>query len=49
MITYDEMPDDNAELAKIEIDFPYLKDNTPASCPSLMNRSFTQFNEQTCC
>jgi hypothetical protein len=36
MITYDELPDDNTELAKIEIDFPYLKDNTPASCPSLM-------------
>lgn len=30
------MPDDNAELAKIEIDFPYLKYNTPMSCPSLM-------------
>ena len=30
------MPDDNAELAKIEINFPYLKDNTPLSCPSLM-------------
>ncbi|MCP4607358.1 MAG: hypothetical protein GY845_01405 [Planctomycetes bacterium] len=36
MITYDEMPDDNAELAKIEIDFPYLKNNTAVSCPSLM-------------
>jgi len=30
------MPDDNAELAKIETNFPYLKNNTPESCPSLM-------------
>ena len=37
MISYDEMPDDNSELAKIDIDFPYLKDNSPNSCPSSLD------------
>ena len=31
------MPDDNSELAKIDIDFPYLKDNSPNSCPSSLD------------
>ena len=33
MISYEEMPDDNAKLADIEVDFPLLQPNTAVSCP----------------
>ena len=33
MISYEDMPEDNADIAKIEIDFPRLPDDTAASCP----------------
>jgi hypothetical protein len=33
MLTIDEMPEDNADLAKIKIDFPFLKDNSEKKCP----------------
>jgi hypothetical protein len=36
MISYDEMPEDNTELANIEIDFPLLMSNTAESCPIRM-------------
>ncbi len=36
MLTYDEMPEDNAELAKIDIEFPYQRNNGPKSCPNSM-------------
>ncbi len=33
MIPFDEMPEDNAQLAAIVIDFPLLRPNTAESCP----------------
>ena len=33
LISADEMPDDNAKLASIGIEFPQLELNTAASCP----------------
>ena len=33
VLNADQMPDDNAELAYVEIDFPRLANDTPASCP----------------
>jgi hypothetical protein len=36
MPTYEELPEDNAELAKLVIEFPRLADDTPASCPVSM-------------
>ena len=33
MIPFNEMPEDNAELANIEIEFPRLQPNKPDSCP----------------
>ena len=33
MLSYDDMPDDNADLAKIEFQFPCLSDNSPDGCP----------------
>ena len=36
MIDYDDLPEDNADLAKIKIDFPRLDDDTADSCPCPM-------------
>lgn len=36
MLSYDEMPEDNEELAKIKVEFPYLSDNSAKSCPESM-------------
>jgi hypothetical protein len=33
VIPFDEMPEDNADLANIEVEFPHLQPNTPESCP----------------
>lgn len=33
MLTFDEMPDDNADLANVEARFPRLPEDSPASCP----------------
>jgi hypothetical protein len=33
VISRDEMPDDNAELATLDVTFPELEENTTASCP----------------
>ena len=33
MIPYEEMPDDNAKLVDLMIDFPALQPNTAESCP----------------
>lgn len=33
MISFDQMPEDNAELAHMEIEFPQLQHNTSESCP----------------
>lgn len=33
MIPFDEMPEDNAELASISVEFPMLRSNTAESCP----------------
>ncbi len=42
MIKYEDMPEDNADIAKIEIDFPRLANNTAESCPSPM-REITEY------
>jgi hypothetical protein len=34
MIPYDRMPEDNSELAKIDVDFPRLDPDTAESCPT---------------
>jgi len=36
MIPYDDMPEDPADVAKIQIDFPRLEHDTAMSCPCLM-------------
>lgn len=33
MIPFEEVPEDNTELANIEVEFPHLQPNTPESCP----------------
>lgn len=33
MISFEEMPEDNAELAKLEIEFPRLEPDSADSCP----------------
>jgi len=33
MIPFDEMPEDNAQLASISIGFPLVQPNTAESCP----------------
>ncbi len=33
MITRDEMPENNKDIAKIEVDFPRLLNDAPNSCP----------------
>ena len=33
MIPFDEMPEDNSELANLDVGFQELDVNTPASCP----------------
>lgn len=33
MITRDEMPEDNKDIAAMEVDFPRLSENSAASCP----------------
>jgi hypothetical protein len=33
VLTADEMPDDNADLANVEVDFPRLDPDSPAACP----------------
>lgn len=33
MLSFDEMPKDNADLATVEIDFPRLKNDSPDGCP----------------
>jgi hypothetical protein len=37
MLSYEDMPEDNQDLAKIEIAFPYLPDNSPNLCPVSIN------------
>jgi hypothetical protein len=37
MLSYDELPEDNADLAKIKVTFPFLVDNSPKSCPSAID------------
>ena len=37
MITCDELPDKNEDLSTINVEFPYLKENTAASCPVSIN------------
>lgn len=34
MLNADEMPDDNANLANVVVEFPRLSNDTPASCPA---------------
>jgi len=34
MIPYDHMPEDNSELAKVNVDFPRLDPDTAESCPT---------------
>jgi len=36
MLSYDELPEDNVELAKIKVTFPFLVDNSPKSCPAAL-------------
>jgi len=36
MIGYKDLPDDNADIAKIEIDFPRLIEDSETSCPCAM-------------
>lgn len=38
MITYDEMPDDNADLADVNVTFPRLVRDSPESCPTSMKQ-----------
>jgi hypothetical protein len=33
MIPCEDMPEDNQDLANTDVSFPYLRDNSPASCP----------------
>lgn len=33
MIPYEQMPEDNADLARVEVSFPYLAENTAETCP----------------
>jgi len=33
MIPYEQMPEDNADLARMEVSFPYLEENSAKSCP----------------
>jgi hypothetical protein len=33
MIPFEEMPDDNAQLASVAVEFPVLQPNTVESCP----------------
>ncbi len=33
MLSYDEMPEDNADLARVQVSFPCLPDNTAETCP----------------
>jgi len=33
MLTFDEMPEDNADLARIKVTFPYLADDSEKSSP----------------
>ena len=33
VLSADEMPDDNAELAEVEVDFPRLDEDAAESCP----------------
>ena len=33
MISAEEMPDDNAELAGVAVDFPRLREDSPTGCP----------------
>lgn len=38
MISYDDMPDENAELAHIAVSFPRLEPDSLQSCPVELNR-----------
>jgi hypothetical protein len=38
MLSYDELPEDNADLAKIKVTFPFLVDKTPKSCPATLEK-----------
>ncbi len=33
VLAFDEMPEDNADLATVQVEFPRLADESPASCP----------------
>lgn len=33
MLTYEEMPEDNKDLAKVEVAFPRLREDSAESCP----------------
>jgi len=37
MILYADMPEDNRDLVKLEVSFPYLPNNTATSCPVPMD------------
>jgi hypothetical protein len=37
MIPYDQMPEDNRDLAKLDVTFPFLDDNLEKACPESIN------------
>jgi hypothetical protein len=47
MISYEEMPNDNVELAEVVIDFPLLQPNDAESCPLSMETILDYLNEES--
>jgi hypothetical protein len=46
MIPYQDMPENNREIAKLEVSFPNLESNTPASCPVQVSEILEYLNDE---
>lgn len=47
MIPYEEMPEDNADLVDVVVDFPLLQPNTAESCPLPMDAILDYLNDES--
>ena len=47
MIPYEEMPDDNAKLVDLIIDFPVLQSNSAEACPVSMSDIINYLHEES--